>query len=290
MKTIVVATDFSERSDRAIRRAKLLARELDSKLHLVHVVDDDQAQLIVQAERDASTKLLEELTHTLEEIDAVKCDFRVVLGKSFSGITQAARDVDADLIVIGPHRRQLLRYILVGTTAERTIRTSDRPVLMANGVPTGSYRRALVATDLSSYSESTIRTAKTLGLLDRPNVSLLHVFSSPGTSLMSRAALSDSEKRAYVMEHRQRASEEVASFIERINVDGMSTILKPATADIAETICSTADELSADLIVVGTCGRSTVVRALLGSVTGGVLRSSERDVLAVPPLLSGAES
>lgn len=107
---------------------------------------------------------------------------------------------------------------------------------------------------------------------------------------MSRAALSDSEKRAYVMEHRQRASEEVASFIERINVDGMSTILKPATADIAETICSTADELSADLIVVGTCGRSTVVRALLGSVTGGVLRSSERDVLAVPPLLSGAES
>lgn len=177
MKTIVVATDFPERSDRAIRRAKLLAREFDSRLHLVHVVDDDQAQLIVQVERDASTKLLEELTHTLEEIDAVKCDFRVVLGRPPSGITQAAQDVDAGLIVIGPHRRQLLRYILVGTTA-----------------------------------------------------------------------------------------------------------------DIAETICATADELSADLIVVGTCGRSAIVRALLGSVTGGVLRNSERDVLAIPPLTSGVES
>ena len=49
MKTIVVATDFSGRSDRAIRREKLLTREFDSKLHLVHVVDDDQLQLIVQA-------------------------------------------------------------------------------------------------------------------------------------------------------------------------------------------------------------------------------------------------
>ncbi|MEZ6151157.1 MAG: universal stress protein [Pirellulaceae bacterium] len=288
MKTIVVATDFSERSDRAIRRAKLLAREFDANLHLVHVVDDDQAQLIVQAERDASTKLLEELTHTLEELDAVKCDFRVVLGRPSSGIVQAARDIDADLIVIGPHRRQLLRYILIGTTAERTIRAADRPVLMANGVPKGSYRRALLATDLSSYSEATVRTAKSLGLLDRTNVSLLHVYSAPGASLMSRATLGEGQKRAYVMEHRQQANEEVRSFVDRVNVDGMSTILKPATGDIGETICSTADELSAELIVVGTCGRSTIVRALLGSVTEGVLRNFDRDVLAIPPQPIGA--
>lgn len=290
MKTIVVATDFSERSDRAIRRAKLLAREFDSKVHLVHVVDDDQAQTIVLAEREASTKLLEELTHTLKEIDAVNCDFRIVLGKPFTGINQAARDVGADLIVIGPHRRQILRDILVGTTAERTIRTADRPVLMANGVPTGSYRRAIAATDLSSYSETTIRTANSLGLLDRPNVSLLHVFSVPGTALMSRASLSDFEKRAYILGTEKRASEEVTSFMDRINVKGMSMCLKPAIVDIANTICTTAEELAAELIVIGTCGRSTIARALMGSVTEGVLRNSDRDILTVPPLRDGKVS
>lgn len=290
MKTIVVATDFSERSDRAIRRAKLLAREFDAKVYLVHVVDNDQPQAIVQAERDASTELLEELTHTLGETDAVKCDFRVVLGNPFVGITQAARDLGADLIVIGSHRRRLLRDILVGTTAERTIRVADRPVLMANGVPTGSYRRAIAASDLSASSEATIRTAKSLGLFDRLKLSLLHVFSAPGIALMNRASLSDDEKQSYIAGERKRASEEVTSFMDRIKVDGMSTILKLANASIAETICATASELSAGLIVIGTCGRSVIGRALMGSVTESVLRNSDRDVLAIPPRQDGTGS
>ena len=290
MKTIVVATDFSERSDRAIRRAKLLAREFDAKIHLIHVVDDDQAQLIVLAEREASTKLLEELTHTLEKIDAVKCDFRVVLGKPFCGITQAAQDLGADLIVIGPHRRQLLRDILIGTTAERTIRTADCPVLMANGVPTGSYRQALATSDLSAYSETMIRNAKSLRLLDRLNVSLLHVFSALGTALMNRASMSDNEIQSYISGARKRARKEVESFIDRIKVDEISIILKPDTANIAETICETASELSAELIVIGTCSRSVIARVLMGSVTEGVLRNSDRDILAIPPPQSGAVS
>lgn len=290
VRTIVVGTDFSERSDRAIRRAKLLAREFDAKVYLVHVIDDDQPQAIVVAERDASTKLLEEMRQTLEEIDAVKCEFRVVLGNPFVGITQAARDLSADLIVIGPHRRQLLRDILVGTTAERTIRTADRPVLMANGVPTGSYRRAIVASDLSASSETTIHATKSLGLLDRLNVSLLHVFSVPGIALMNRASLSDDEKESYIAGERKRVKEEVTSFMDRIEVDGMSTILKPDIANIAETICATAAELAAELIVIGTCGRSVIARALMGSVAEGVLRRSDRDVLAIPPPQDGPVS
>jgi len=283
MKTIVVATDFSERSDRAIRRAKLLAREFESKLHLVHVVDDDQPQMLVHTRRDTSTQLLEELAQTLSEVDAVDCDFHVVLGDPFIGITQAARSLSADLIVIGPHRRQLLRDILIGTTAERTIRTADRPVLLANGVPTGAYSRAMVASDLSDYSETTIRAAQTLGLLDRLNDSLLHVFSAPGAGMMSRASLSDDEKRSYISGERNRAEKEVASFMERTKGDEMSTILKPIDANIASTICETADALSAELIVIGTCARSVFARTLMGSVTEGVLRDSEQDVLAIPP-------
>lgn len=283
MKTIVVATDFSERSDRAIRRAKLLAREFDSKLHLVHVVDDDLAQAIVLAERDASTKILEEMTNTIEGNDGLECDFRVVLGKPFFGINQVARDLKADLIVVGPHRRQLLRGILVGTTVERTIRTSDRPILLANGVPAASYSRSLIASDLSAFSEETIRTANTMGLLGRLNVSLLHVFSGPGMALMNRASLSEDEKRYYIAGERTRAAKEVASFMDKLDVDGMSTILKPATSSIVGTICDTATELSAELIVIGTSARSAILRVLLGSVTEGVLSTTDRDVLAIPP-------
>ncbi|MFG0261726.1 MAG: universal stress protein, partial [Novipirellula sp. JB048] len=138
-------------------------------------------------------------------------------------------------------------------------------------------------TDLSSYSEATIRTTKALGLLDRLSVSLLHVFSVPATALMRRVSLSDAEKQSYIAGEKRRVAEEVASFVNKINVDGVATILKPATASIDDTICETASEMAAELIVMGTCGRSIVARVLMGSVTEGVLRNSDRDVLAIPP-------
>ncbi|MCC7084018.1 MAG: universal stress protein [Pirellulales bacterium] len=141
----------------------------------------------------------------------------------------------------------------------------------------------MVATDLSDFSESTIRTAASLGLFERMNISLLHVFDIPGIALFSRASLPDVEKQSYIAGERKRAMEQVASFIARVSVEGMSPVLKPATVNIAEAICKTASELSAELIVIGTCGRSMVARALIGSVTEGVLRNSDRDVLAIPP-------
>ncbi|MCB8823361.1 universal stress protein [Microvirga rosea] len=57
----------------------------------------------------------------------------VVAGDPFDGILRAAASTGADLIVMGAHRKQLLRDILVGTTIERVIRTGPHPVLMVNG-------------------------------------------------------------------------------------------------------------------------------------------------------------
>jgi nucleotide-binding universal stress UspA family protein len=155
---------------------------------------------------------------------------------------------------------------------------------MANGVPVGSYRRVLIASDLSAYSGATIRTAKSLGLLDRESVSLLHVFSAPGAGLMNLASLSDVEKQSYIAGEMLQVNDEVTAFMDTFEVGAMSTIVKPDTISITETICATANELSAELIVVGTCGRSVIARALMGSVTEGVLRNSDRDILAIPPL------
>jgi len=80
------------------------------------------------------------------------------------------------------------------------------------------------------------------------------------------------------------------SFMDRIKIDRMSTILKPASVNIADTICEIANELSADLIVIGTYSRSAITWALMGSVTEGILRNSDRDVLAIPPVQYGAVS
>lgn len=135
MKNICVATDLSPRSDRAVRRATVLARTYESTVTLVHVIDDDQPKRIIEAERGAASILLGEQARSLREIDGLSCDYIIVLGNAFAGIANAAAEVRSNLIVIGPHRRQALKDVFVGTTAERTIREATCPILMANGVP-----------------------------------------------------------------------------------------------------------------------------------------------------------
>ena len=129
----------------------------------------------MQAQRQGSTALLHELAQTLRKGDGLECESRVSLGDALQGIVQVAEEVDADLLVLGPHRRQVLRDVFSGTTAERTIRRSRRPVLMANGVPVASYRTVLIATDFSDCSFAAAHQAKELGLLAQAAVIALHV-------------------------------------------------------------------------------------------------------------------
>ena len=60
MDRILVATDFSTRSDRALRRATLIAKQVDAALTLIHVVDIDQPERLIASDRSAASALLDE--------------------------------------------------------------------------------------------------------------------------------------------------------------------------------------------------------------------------------------
>lgn len=283
MERILVATDFSERSDRAIRRAILLAKTTGASLILIHVVDDDQPDRILRAEQQAGEDVLAEQTLSLRKIDGLACTSRIVLGDPFEGITAAVREDNADLLIIGPHRRRALKDVFVGTTAERTIRASNRPVLMANGIPAAPYRNVLVALDLSECSAMAVRAVQQLGLETNAIVSVVHVFDAPAAGLMVQASSTKDQIREYLAEEEKRAAGELATFLKDLELTPTRQIMKHGETSTAHTICAVAQETSADLIVVGTRGRTGIAKALLGSVAEEVLRISDRDVLAVPP-------
>ncbi|MFX0544663.1 universal stress protein [Roseovarius sp. S1116L3] len=183
MMKIMLATDFSERSDRALRRATLLAREFGASLSIIHVVDDDQPRRILDSERDVASALLRELRKTVQDVDGVSCEARVMLADPFAGIARAAQDEAPDLLVIGSHRRQTLRDVFIGTTADRTIRSVVCPVLMVNAPPVGSYGHVMLTTDLSEGAERAAKACVALGIPDKANVSFLHIYDAPATRL-----------------------------------------------------------------------------------------------------------
>jgi len=283
MKSIMLATDFSERSDRALRRATLLADQFGATLTIIHVVDDDQPRTIVDRERELATSFLRELKETVTDVDGIACKASVVLGAPFAGIAQAVEHGTPDLLVIGPHRRQALRDVFIGTTAERTIHSVDCPVLMVNAPPVGPYRRSLLTTDLSEGARRTAQCFHALGIGVRTDVTLLHVFETPALSLVMNPKTGADEKASYIADERKVAAQKLSAFAAATGEIVADRILRHAEAAPAQEILSAARAQRSDLIVVGTHSRSGLLRFFLGSVAEEVLRSADRDVLAVPP-------
>jgi len=282
MQRIMLATDFSERSDRALRRAVILARDHGAALDLVHVVDDDRPRRIVEHEVADTRLLLAELARSLTEHDGVTCSTQVLLDDPFAGIVTAVAKAPPDLLVIGPHRRQILRDAFVGTTAERTIRAVRCPVLMVNGPPVGPWRHVLVTTDLSEHAEPALTRFARSGLGTGARVSVLSIFDAPALRLAMSGSMGHQGQQDYLDGLRAEARQALAESLSRTDLRHSERIVRHNATSVATEILKTAEEEKADLIVVATHGKGAVERIVLGSVSQQVLKDAQTDVLALP--------
>lgn len=283
MKKIMVATDFSERSDRAARRAILLAREHGGAVELVHVVPDDQPGHIVGKRMDEGGRVLAALAQTFCTVDGVECTIVLETGPPVAQINRIARTSGADVLVLGPHRRHVIRDAFIGTTAEQIVRGATCPVLMVNAVPAGQYRRVILTTDLSDASREAVERFATLGAGKQASVAALHVFDAPALRLAMSHTMSNEEEDRYVRELRGAASRKLARFLEPVDLRLSDMIVRNEETNVPDEILRAADHQAADLIVVATRGQSGLARLLLGSVAETVLRTASVDVLAIPP-------
>lgn len=283
MKKIMMATDFSERSERALRRAILLAKQFQARLVFVHAVDDDQPTYLVESERDLADDLLGQLRNGLLDVESLECETRVLIGDAFEALRLAAEAEKPDLLIIGAHRRRLLHDIFIGTTAERTIRAVNCPVLMANTMPLGPYRSVLQSTDLSSASRDALRRFKQLGIGAAAKNAILHVFNVPVLRLAMGHSISEDGRMQHIDAAQDQARRALFDFLAEAGLQEMKTIVQFEKTSVPHLIEKVAAEEKADLVVLSTKGLGGVPRALMGSVTEEVLRTSKIDVLAIPP-------
>jgi nucleotide-binding universal stress UspA family protein len=287
---IVAATDFSTRSNCALRQAGLLARSRGAELHLVHVVDEDQpADLVRMEEREARRVLVEQIA-SMPELHDVRCHSTVVKGYAFDGILRTAAAIGADLVVMGAHRRQFLRDIFTGTTVERVIRAGRHPVLMVSNEAQQHYERVLVPVDMSDTSAEAIRVGLSAGLLRDDGATLLHAFSPMAKTRLISSGASATVISDYVESERHRAMEELTRFLVASAFGGRRWSVRVDEGAPMQVIARAVAQKRPDLLVMGTHGQSGLLRALIGSVTEEALRTLNVDVLAVPPAGPGLEA
>lgn len=281
MPTLLVGTDFSTRSDRALRRSVLIARQTGWDVLIVAVVDDDKPRRLIDAEVHEARAVLSELEQTLAEVDGVACRTELRIGDPFIALPEAAAAAGATMMVMGPHRRQLLKDQFRGTTVERALRRATVPVIVANGVPSGPYRHVLVTTDLEPYSTASAQLEASLPFLGDARRTLLFVYDPAASALLARGLAPTDERSAYEQEAAAAARSDLRAFMEQADFTGAQPMVRRLGGTVAGEICDVAKEESADLVVLTISDKSALAKAILGSTVENVLRDSACDVLVL---------
>lgn len=137
IRRILVAIDRSEESDAAVAAAATLAAEHNAAVTVLHVLETETARVgTAYAEDEESARpLLEAAEHRLVGSASVTTQALRGLGSPAALITEHARDVGADLIILGSRRLTSLAGLRKGSVSHEVISATDRPVLLAGRRP-----------------------------------------------------------------------------------------------------------------------------------------------------------
>jgi len=140
IKNVLVATDFSEPSDTALAYGRELARTFGATLHVLHVAENLAARAAADAYPMALPEMQRDLEHeawTRLEATVTSDDRRTLRAKAVvltsnapaAAIVEYAQEATIDIIVVGTHGRGAVAHLLMGSVAERVVRTARCPVL-----------------------------------------------------------------------------------------------------------------------------------------------------------------
>jgi nucleotide-binding universal stress UspA family protein len=275
VKRLLAATDLSERSDRALQRAVAIAGQHSAELEILTVVEDALAAPLLESQIELATRALELQTLALPRPSNASVSTRVVSGQDFIDILRCADEFIAELIVLGPSRYEM-RSLFRGTTAERVIRFGHLPTLVVRAPVMQPYQRVMVAVDRSTHSQRALECALTLA--PDADFLLVHALHVPFKGFLGTETIQQITREG---EDRIRSDidTDVGAAVQKTRVSPKWT-LQIATGLPNEVLKAAAAQFDADLIAVGTHGRSAIGYAVLGSVAENLLADSSTDVLA----------
>ncbi len=290
VQKILAATTLNEASDHVVETGWRLAKATGAELHLLHAYAMPAIYYgspmgmatvypyTVEGERE---ELEKRLAAQLERIEVPAADIAgkvIEVGTPHRLLTSASQELDIDLVLVGASESHGPLAPLLGSTADRVLRRSHVPVWVVRGTPLLPLSRVLAPVDLSELSNESLRRG--LGLLEalgepRPSLELLFVLS----------AVEKAGSVQFTPEQVERfAHEELERVADRLTEETSWSIAPELRTGLPrQEIIAELEKDPADLVILGTHGRSGFERLLMGSVAADVVRHATTSVLVVPP-------
>jgi nucleotide-binding universal stress UspA family protein len=293
---ILLATDFSRWAEGAEWYACSLASSWGATLTVISVLEfppgmnpDYPVNRLYLAE------LMKETTKGLVDMRSrimtrgIPVQTRITNGIPSQEVLAAAEADDVDLIVVGTRGKTGLEHVLLGSTAERIIRTAPCPVLAVRGEAyhTGeaggrppdypiALERILVPIDFSDCSLDALEYAVLVAQRAKASIRLLHVLEPVSYGL--DFTLSHTAKREEI---RERIMARMHALVAAVESSGVTADVQVRGGLPADSVLEAADDQPANLTIMGTHGRRGLSHTMWGSVAESVLRKSHCPVLTV---------
>lgn len=280
---ILVTTDFSEESSRALDYAVGLARRYDARIYLAHVITPDP---FLYAEPALAEATYEKVRQAAEQgmadilvsgrLRGIPHEVLLEEGNVWPVFAKLIQKHEIDLVVTGTHGRGTVEKVLIGSVAEEIFRQADCAVMTVGPRVKGETAREvelkniLFATDFGPGAEKAAAYAFSLAQEHGARLTMLHVIQ---------------EATAFTEESVRRQREFTVEKMERLLPPGVENWCKPefrATfGEAAEEILTQARETNADLIVMGAKARKSLAGHVPVTIAYNVVVKAHCPVLTV---------
>lgn len=297
--TIVVPIDFSSESFRVLDYAIVVAEQFGAVVHPVHIRSHHEAMAIERAGNimgnyQHGISYLQDRITDIERKHRVKFapeQCHIFSGRPFEEICKLAREIDADLIILGSHGYSGLKKVLLGSTAQCVVQHAPCPVLIPRGQRfkgvLGLARRMrltlhniLIPVDFSDCSVAAVNYGVFLAKKFNAAVRLLHSIDL-NTEFVAQNRVSGA--LAVVLKADEIAAENQMKEFRSIHIPvNVSCETEVSIGSPVDHICARSRKRDIDLIAISTHGRSGVQHALIGSIAERVVQHAECPVLVVP--------
>lgn len=291
VRNVLVALDARGQAENALAAAQWLAKATSARLSFVHAVgsaladwtwtDDPRAAsraegLVDRAWRSTVRQVESTLGPRLPDGRPVPDAVIVRTGPPADVVLEEARRAHADVIVLGYDlERPRLDF---GGTARRIIAGAPGSVWVQKHVPR-AIERILVPVDLSKDSLNALTVARELARATKCRLEVLHAFARTNFLVSTWPDYPDMNTIEAIDEIRDGQRAEFARVMAAFDWGGVDHATRFLEGDPTRSILDAQRE--ADLIVLGSHGRSRTFSILLGSVAWSVLRKADLPVLAV---------
>lgn len=280
-KKVLLATDLSEKSERAREAAVAFARDEGAELHLLHInvlsalhmeyrglkKADEYVKTIMRKSQQALREVPDEAgLKIIREVQTGQSPGRMIMDYASAN--------NIDLICLGMDRGENFKRFFMGSTTLKVLNGAKRPVCMVGRSSKGRIppQHILVATDYSEPSALAVAHAADLAAAYDARLTVMHALEPPmATPGTMKSVLKDTDKKS--------AEKTLKDFVAKQKL-AVEPALRVDKGPSARTICATAKSTSADLLVLAAAGHASVVeRLLVGSTADRVARTAPCPVL-----------